>query len=428
MPLVVLCAGLAGWLVCFFSPLSDSKYGVAVPAVGLVAVSFLAARHAVEGWRGAVALAAGAVCGGVLGLVLSGPDTALAAVAGVSTLAVVPWSVGRYRRRHAELLGVAWDRAEELERDVELARARERARLAAEMHDLVGHELARAALHVGALEVAPTLPEEHRAAAREARAGVTAAAERLADVVRLLRSDSAPVSSVADVVSRARRDGLAVELVRDDSAGLDPVIARTVHRVVTEALTNVIKHAPRAAVTVAVARADGVSVRVANGPARVAAATGGGQGLLGLAERVALVGGRFSARASDGGFEVVAHLPERPVTATTSTYRQHAERRVRRSARRAVVVAVGVGVGVLASMLGYLVFDAASSTLRSAVFDGLRVGQPETEIVEVLPMRTRIDSVSGCRHYSTDPNPFDRDLYRLCFAGGRLAGKDVVRR
>jgi len=429
VPLVVLCAGMAVWSACYSSPLSDSVPGVVAPAVGLLVIAFLVGRSPGGGRHAARALALGAAGGGVSGLLLSGPDTALGAVAGIAALAAVPWSAGRYLRRRAELVGVAWERAERAERDAELARSRERARLAAELHDLVGHELARAALHVGALEVAPALPAEHRAAAREARAGVTAAAERLADAVRLLRPDPSPGTSVADLVARARRDGLAVELLRDDSPGLDPVIAGTAHRVVTEALTNVIKHAPRAPVAVSVERADGVVVRVVNGPARAAAPAPGGQGLVGLAERAALVGGRFAAGVpAGGGFEVVAHLPERPAAATAATYRRRAELRVRRSGLRAVLVAAGTAAGVVACGLGYLVFDAATSTLRPAAYEALRVGQAESAVAAVLPARTRTDPVGGCRHYSTGADPFDGDLYRLCFADGRLVGKQVVRR
>ncbi|WP_199439750.1 sensor histidine kinase [Umezawaea beigongshangensis] len=457
-PATVLLLITATWQVVFFSRAQrDSTLAVAVLAAGLVALSFLAGRHATTGHRGVAALLCGLTAAVTGGLVVGGTDTAVASLVAVLVLAVVPWAVGRYRRRYAEMVRAGWDRAEHLEREaeraVEQAGARERARLAAEMHDLVGHELARAALRVGALEVAPTLPAEHRAAAREARAGVTAAAERLADAVRLLRpEEDEPVEPVETVVERARRSGLPVDLVVQEAgaAQLDPVIARTVHRVVTESITNAVKHAPGAPVAISLTGAgDGLDLRVVNEAARSAAtaAPGSGRGLLGLGERVALVGGRFDARPRlGGGFEVVAHLPSRPVTTiapgtpTTRTHRESTERRVRDSARRTVLVAAATCAGVVLSVLGHLVVDAATSVLSPVHYAGLHVGQGEADVGAVLPGRTRVDDPDGeppprdgwtCRYYSTHWNPFGqrgRDLHRLCFQDGRLVDKTLITR
>ncbi|SFP75617.1 Signal transduction histidine kinase [Amycolatopsis arida] len=441
----------AAWQVGFLSRAeSDSALGLLTLAQGLVALGFLAGRHAAAPQRGVVVLVV-AMAGAVVGALVAtgGADTVLATLAGTALFAVVPWSVGRYRRRFAELVRAGWDRAEWLEREAEQARMRERTRLAAEMHDLVGHELARAALRVGALEVAPTLPAEHRDAARAARSGVTAAAERLADVVRLLRAElDEPVETVAEVVERARRSGLRAELAGDvDEAPADPVIARTVHRVVTEAITNAVKHAPGAAVTVRLARsAGGLDLVVRNGPAAEPPrdVVGGGNGLVGLAERVTLVGGRFAAEPrADGGFEVTAHLPARAVTAAapalvTRERRRRVERQVRHSARRTVLLTLGVSAGIVVSALGYRVFDAATSVLAPADYARLRLGQPESEVAAVLPVHTRVDAPGGvppapprssCRYYSTHPNPFDGrrdDLYRLCFRDGRLVDKALL--
>ncbi|MEV0676117.1 histidine kinase [Actinosynnema sp. NPDC050436] len=535
------------WLVSFLTTvMDDSTVAVGALSAGLGAVAFLAGREASDGDRGVVALVllgAAAVTGSPA--VGGGADTALAALCGVAALAAVPWTVGRYRRQYLALVRAGWERAEQLERDADRAadraRARERARLAAEMHDLVGHELARAALRVGALELAPDLDAGHRESARAAREAVTAAAERLADVVGLLRAgEPERTEPVADVVARARLAGLDVESTGDDLGAVDPVIARTVHRVVTEAITNAIKHAPGARVTVALAHTDRVRVDVVSGTARHTSALagaptgtecagsgragtvsadsgragtecadsgragtvsagsrragtesagggqagdmpagdgrdgtepvgcrragaaqalepadaaggpdssgiapGGGHGLLGLAERVALVGGTFSARALDGGFEVRASLPAHPVlrrSPATDTHRRRAELRVRRSARRTALLTTAVAVGIVAAVLGYLVFDAATSVLDPADFQRLRAGQSESEVSAVLPARTRVDDPgrtppppagTSCRHYSTHRNPFDArrlDLYRLCFRDGRLVAKDLLAR
>ncbi|WP_146174058.1 sensor histidine kinase [Saccharothrix carnea] len=452
-PVTALLVTGAAWLVAFLSKVpADSTVGVGVLSTGLVTVGFLAGRHATAGERGVVALiGAGAAAVTSALVVLGGVDTALAAVSGIAALAAVPWAVGRYRRQYLGMVRAGWERAEQLEREadraVEQAGLRERARLAAEMHDMVGHELARAALLVGALEVAPALAEEHREAARAARTAVTAAAERLADVVLVLRSgEREPVRSVDEIVARARRSGLSVDVTGDGAEPADPVIARTVHRVLTEAITNAIKHAPGAPVTVHLAgTGDGVELRVVNGAARRAPADapGSGQGLLGLAERVALVGGRFAAHPlDDGGFEVTAHLPGKPATgsAATGTHRHRAEQRVRRSARRTVLLACAVAGGIVVAVLGYLVFDAATSVLDPADYQRLQLGRPESEVAAVLPARTRVDRPdaappvpegASCRYYSTHANPFDErrlDLFRLCFRDGRLVDKALVER
>jgi signal transduction histidine kinase len=426
---VALLVAVAGWAVGFL------WLDTLLVAPGVALLAFLAGRWQRTEHHGVVTLVLGTAATAATGLLLTGADAAIAAAAGVGALAVVPWVVGRWRRRHAELARAGWDHAEQLEQAADAARARERSRLAAEMHDLVGHELAQAALRVGALEVTATLDPEHRASARAARKSVTAAAERLADAMRLLRADETePAGRVEDVIDRARAGGLVVELTSDGTP-TDPVIARTVHRVVAEAVTNAIKHAPGAPVTVHLTASD---LRIINGPARrPARPTGSGHGLVGLAERVTMVGGRFAAGPTpDGGFEVTAHLPDRPrPPTTTSSTRAHAERTVRRSARRAVLVAVGVAAGTLLAVLGYVFYDAASSVLPAADFDRLRVGRP---VDGTLPERTRVDAPDGmppapegstCRYYSVVANPFTErgdDLYRLCFAGDRLVAKDLV--
>ncbi|MBE1465603.1 sensor histidine kinase [Kibdelosporangium phytohabitans] len=436
-PVVVLVVALAAWQVCFFSRVSvGSTVSTFTLSFGLITLSFLAGKYATAGHHGAVALAVAVGTGVIGGLVSGGADTSIAAVAGAAVFAVLPWSGGRYRRRYAEMIEAGWDRAEQSEREADQARTRERARLAAEMHDLVGHELAQAALTVGALEVSPSLPADQRAAARAARASVTAASERLADAVRLLRAEEDDaVESFDAVIDRARESGLAIDVTSDGIVQPDAVIARTIHRVLTEALTNVIKHAPGASVAVSLrSTSDGIDLDVINEPAqRPASATGSGYGLLGLAERVTLVGGRFDAGPRpQGGFAVTAHLPDKPVlTPSTSSFRRLVEQRVRHSARRTVLLAAGISGALVISVLGYLVFDAVTSTLDPADYERLRVGQAEAEISGVLPQRTRVDNADhpNCRHYGTHINPFDErrlDLYRLCFRDGVLVDKALL--
>jgi anti-sigma regulatory factor (Ser/Thr protein kinase) len=265
----------------------------------------------------------------------------------------------------------------------------------------------------------------------------------------VLRADQSSTDdsaeSVADLVARTRTSGLDVELVADHTRDHDPLIARTINRVVAEALTNAIKHAPGAPVTVRIEETDeGNVVRVANAATARPPESGvtGGYGLLGLAERVRLVGGRFDAgRSSDGGYEVTAHLPRRPSAPAgpaTATHlrRRQAELQVRRSGRRTVLVTAGISAGVVACVVAYMVVDAVTSVLDPADYARLTVGQDQSSVTPLLPAETRVDLPDGvppppagsaCNHYSTHPNPFDErgsDLYRLCFRDGRLVSKD----
>ncbi|NKE56405.1 hypothetical protein FXN61_05990 [Lentzea sp. PSKA42] len=435
-PAVALGMALGAWLVCYLVNV-DFDVRVVALAPALALVSFLSGRHAEDPRATAIALAVAEVAGVVVALTeRGGSDTALAVTFGVGVLGVVPWTFGRFRRRFAELREVGWEHAALLEQDAENARTSERARLAGEMHDLVGHELARAALLVGALELEPALTAQQREAAKTARASVTAAAERLADVMQVLRADEdEPVTTIEEVVARS---GLDVELTNGRRTAIDGIIARTVHRVTAEALTNVHKHAPGA--KVAVTLTANLELRITNGPAPKAHAVGSGKGLVGLAERVALVGGWFEAAPTDdGGFEVRAKLPERPLPRTTPTHvrRERTEEEIRKSARRTVLITSVVCAGIAIGVPGYMVFDAVTSVLTPQQFAQARLGQHEDDLD--LPLRTRVDNPLGvtapagteCRYYSTHANPFDgnrHDLHQLCFRDDRLVFKKWLAR
>lgn len=435
-PAVALGIALGAWLVCYLVSVEfDVRVIALAPALALV--SFLAGRVAPDPRPTAIALTVAEIAGVVVALTeRGGSDTALAVTSGVGVLGVIPWAFGRFRRRYAELREVGWEHASLLERAADNAREAERARLAGEMHDLVGHELARAALLTGALELEPTLTAQQREAAKTARASVTAAAERLADVMQVLRADEdEPVATIEEVVTRS---GIDVELVNDRTAPIDGIIARTVHRVTAEALTNVIKHAPGAKVTVSLSA--NLELRITNGPAPKTQAVGSGKGLVGLAERVALVGGWFEAAPSDdGGFEVRAKLPERPRARTTPTHvrRERTEKELRKSARRTVLITSVVCAGIAIGVPGYMVFDAVTSVLTPQQFERAELGQDEDTMD--LPLRTRVDNPLGvtappgteCRYYSTHANPFDgdrHDLHQLCFRDDLLVSKQWLAR
>ncbi|MEU4482567.1 histidine kinase [Micromonospora sp. NPDC023966] len=312
-PLAALLAVVVGSLV-------DGNFVFAIPVF-----SYLAGRRSAGAGRVAAVFGAIAVAGTALNLGLLGTNPAtwflLASV--LLFAGVFPWLLGRLRRQQRALAeaGARHAAAEERERRaaVERVRLRERARIAQDMHDSLGHDLSLIALRAAALELAADLPPAHRAAAGELRASVAAATERLHDVIGVLREERAgslrPAGeTVAELVDGARDAGLAVALRADpDGADLPPLVAHAVHRVVREALTNAARYAPGAPVTVTVDRRDAeVAVSVVNGPAPAGPLPGPashGSGLLALRERVRLAGGVLDAGPRDGGFAVTARLP-----------------------------------------------------------------------------------------------------------------------
>ncbi|MES9555651.1 MULTISPECIES: histidine kinase [unclassified Streptomyces] len=254
-------------------------------------------------------------------------------VAVVAVAAMLPWFAGRFWRQYQELVRAGWERAGRLEREqrlvAEQARSRERARIAQDMHDVLGHDLSLIALSAGALKLAPGLDEAHRAAAGEIRARAAASVERLGEVIGLLREEAAeaddapprpPGTGIPRLVEEAAAAGLAVGLrVEGDADALPPSAARAAHRVVQESLTNAAKHAPGARVEVRVTHTAGeTAVRVANGPApapaRAEDVPGTGRGLIGLDERVRLTGGTFAYGPYEDGFAVTARIPHTPPT------------------------------------------------------------------------------------------------------------------
>ncbi|MEV0257932.1 histidine kinase [Streptomyces sp. NPDC050732] len=144
--------------------------------------------------------------------------------------AVFPWLAGRYWRQGRELAAAGWARADQLEREQRIvadrARLRERARIAQDMHDSLGHELSLIAVRAGALQVAPDLPEPHRAAAADLRAAASQATDRLHAIIGLLRDEDdeqAPLAptgeTIAALVARAAESGLDVTYLDGEGAG-----------------------------------------------------------------------------------------------------------------------------------------------------------------------------------------------------------------
>jgi signal transduction histidine kinase len=239
------------------------------------------------------------------------------------------------QRRLVQSLRERATQAEEGQRlRVEEARHLERERLAREMHDVLAHRISLLAMHAGALEFRKDTPAEQVRAVGVIRQCAHEAMEDLREVIGVLRGGGAderrPQPTLTDLPSLIEESGRADAPVTFDNrigdlAAVPVRIGRHAYRIVQEALTNARKHAPRAGVRVIVDGAPGaeltVEVRNALSPAALSPAAaspalaagqlpGAGAGLIGLRERVGLVGGRLEhGRTLGGEFRLQAWLP-----------------------------------------------------------------------------------------------------------------------
>ncbi|MEU5190674.1 histidine kinase [Streptomyces klenkii] len=318
----------------------------AAPCVGPVtaATAFAVARRTVRARRrGRLLVAAAAVvvvCAAV-SAPWSGPgpvEYGLALGLILTPAAVlVPGLVGTsygQQRRLVQALRERGDAAERARRSADSeARTHERSRIAAEMHDLVGHRLSLISLHAGGLELAleradPELREEAVLVRRTTRDAMRELRQAVG-VLGPLGRDTGPEALTDATGTRTDIESLVAEsldggiVVRLDWTGPDldartARVRRAVHRLVRESLTNVHRYASAAHVTVTVVHDDEtVRVTVRNGappaPPASAGSVGTGRGLTGLRERVELLGGTFDAAPlPSGGFQVNAVVPAEP--------------------------------------------------------------------------------------------------------------------
>lgn len=235
----------------------------------------------------------------------------------VATLAASRLKVGAELTREREVSALEQSRRVLVE---------ERARIARELHDVVAHGMSLIQVQASTARYrVADLPEsavaEFDDIAATARAGLTEM-RRLLGVLRTEEqpTELAPQQGVADIatlVEAAKRAGADVAFAASGTtAGIPPAVDIAAFRIVQEALSNAIRHAPRTRIAVAVdVTHDEVTVRVRNEPATpppAPAPPGGGRGhgLLGMRERAALVGGTVEAGPdADGGWTVRAALP-----------------------------------------------------------------------------------------------------------------------
>ncbi|QIQ04445.1 sensor histidine kinase [Streptomyces liangshanensis] len=247
--------------------------------------------------------------------------------------------------------------ADRAEQRAEWARTEERTRIAREMHDVVAHRVSLMVVHAAALQ-AVALKDPPKAVKNAAlvgdmgrqaltelremlgvlRAGEQVAARKASDAGPSLTvplaavglaaaaaaaaaaEDGPGMGDIEALVGQSRETGMVVELaVHGESRAYAPEVEQTAYRVVQEALTNVLKHASGAKVVVRLAHREAeVAMQVENGPSDRAAQDAGlglpsgGNGLVGMRERVTALGGVFVSGETDaGGFRVSAVLPYR---------------------------------------------------------------------------------------------------------------------
>ncbi|MBD0338625.1 MAG: sensor histidine kinase [Thermoleophilia bacterium] len=229
-----------------------------------------------------------------------------------------PWAVGRairHRRlREVALLG-------EQEQRARAAVAEERTRIARELHDVVAHAISVIVVQArGGRRLLATEPDEALAAFDTIESTGQRALGEMRRLLGMLRADDealalAPQPSLArleELVADVERAGLPVELAVDgDPAALPPGIDLSAYRIVQEALTNALKHAGPARARVLVRyREDGVELEIADDGRGSGNGAGAGHGLVGIRERVAMLGGDVEAgRRSEGGYAVRVRLP-----------------------------------------------------------------------------------------------------------------------
>ena len=200
----------------------------------------------------------------------------------------------------------------------ERTRAEERNRIAAEMHDVIGHALTVSLLHVSSARLAIEEGDtgEALAALDQAETQSRRSLEEVRATVGMMRTDSdrtAPLPGAADLGELVESFRLAGTPVSCELHGdLDRLPASTglaAYRIVQEALTNVARHAAGSATDVRVDVTDHEARVVVESTGSPGRRTPSGTGVLGMRERAEAVGGRLTAGPHDGGWRVEAMLP-----------------------------------------------------------------------------------------------------------------------
>lgn len=303
--------------------------------VGLVFGAYAAALYGDRRVRVvAGSVAAGALAVAFAVMLTAGSALALEHLSGMAFGYGVAWVLGDHTRiRHAYLAELT-ERADRLERErddfARRATEEERSRIARELHDVVAHNVSVIAVQAGAARVTVgTDPGRAVQALDLIERTARSALSELRLLLGILRRSDAPadlrrphpgLDRLDELVDQAREAGLRLQArVQGETRPLSGVVDVCAYRIVQEALTNALKHATGADVYVLVRYGSEhlVITVVDDGPGASCSDTTPGHGLIGMRERVALVGGQLHVgTALAGGFRVEARLPLRGADAT----------------------------------------------------------------------------------------------------------------
>ena len=346
------------------------------------------------------------------------------------------------------------------------ARARERTRIARDLHDSLGHQLTLISLYAGTLPTAPSRQREETVSLL--RSAAAAAMSDLRHSIGVLREyenvdDVGVVQPLTDLESLAdavRSTGAPFTLDRSGVPfPLPSFIEHAAYRVIQEGVTNALRHARGAWVEVTLRyEPDALVAEVVNGMGAQHGTDSGGQGLIGLEERLRLAGGvLYHGPTPAGGFRLAAMLPYRvadpavlddsqtlPVGSPVPEGKGDFAEVMRRSARRSrlgliVLSAGGVAVVAVCCVAMIVVAAAPRTTVRQEEYDAAEIGQSELDVMRMLPdaSAAETDAVGGgapprdaaCLTYRASllteiERDTDRTLvYRFCFRDGILISK-----
>ena len=324
-PLPVLAAVTAANAMVMAAGNSVLPFGIVLAIASYLAASRLPRRVSIP----AAAASAAALGGALLYGALTARNALLTQEVVVGFLPLVAgWFTGdsvAARQRYLAGLAEQAERARAAEAEHARQQLREeRVRIARELHDVVAHTLAVITVQAGVgRRLMARRPEEASTALESIETIGRTAQEELRVVLALLRDEEnrtaalAPAPGLVDVkelVETVRASGTPVDLhMTGTDRPLSPALELTVYRVVQEALTNVVKHAPGARAAVALAVSDyEILLDVTNdgAPAGPPASATAGLGIVGMRERIAAFGGRLAAGPlADRGFRVSAQVP-----------------------------------------------------------------------------------------------------------------------
>jgi signal transduction histidine kinase len=232
-------------------------------------------------------------------------------VAGWLAVVLAVSEVVRTRREQAA------DRRRAAQDEVERRRGEQRLGLAQELHDVLAHNISLINVQASvALHLIDEQPDQVRPALTTIKEASRDALHELRSALDLLRrGDEAPLAPaprLADLdrlLAGVRSSGLHVRLEHDGTPpALPAAVELAAYRIVQEALTNITRHAHARHVSVRIGYADGVSVEVTDDG--VGGAAPAGNGITGMRERAAALGGSVeTGPRAGGGFRVAAHLP-----------------------------------------------------------------------------------------------------------------------